>query len=52
MPGKPGSASSVLQTAPSSAPCSLAVESEVSWLWRGSAWHDGTDVFRVMYCFQ
>lgn len=30
----------------------LLVGSEVSWLWRGTAWHNGIDIFRVMYCFQ
>ena len=30
----------------------LLVGSEVSWLWRGTTWHNGIDIFSVVYCFQ
>lgn len=30
----------------------LLIGSEVSWLRRGTTWHNGVDVFRVLYCLQ
>lgn len=56
MPGRPGSAYvRMLQCSRVRVPvphAALLVGTEVSWLWRGIAWHNGIDIFRIMCCFQ